>query len=169
MVKMIIFSRKTHGFVGETHHSRKPPYIEYDARSLWSFWYNHILNVVQCKYLKIGISPLLFWSVKELSSNFKGEYSTLWENYLRLKCYFATFHGYTWFGCQTPRWETSHLLKTPTSPQICLLLIAARLNAETLEPFRHAFIGVDTETWKKFWRRSRSGYTLSPIIMEVED
>ena len=24
--KMIIFSRKTHGFVGETHHFRKPPY-----------------------------------------------------------------------------------------------------------------------------------------------
>ena len=24
--KMIIFSRKTHGFVGETHHLRKPPY-----------------------------------------------------------------------------------------------------------------------------------------------
>jgi len=25
-IKMIIFSRKTHGFVGETHHLRKPPY-----------------------------------------------------------------------------------------------------------------------------------------------
>ena len=25
--KMIIFSRKTHGFVGETHHFRKPLYI----------------------------------------------------------------------------------------------------------------------------------------------
>ena len=24
--KMIIFSRKTHGFVGETHHFRNPPY-----------------------------------------------------------------------------------------------------------------------------------------------
>ena len=24
--KMITFSRKTHGFVGETHHFRKPPY-----------------------------------------------------------------------------------------------------------------------------------------------
>ena len=24
--KMIIFSRQTHGFVGETHHFRKPPY-----------------------------------------------------------------------------------------------------------------------------------------------
>ena len=24
---MIIFSRKTHGFVGETHHFRKPPYV----------------------------------------------------------------------------------------------------------------------------------------------
>lgn len=29
--------------------------------------------------------------------------------------------------------------------KVCLLLIAARLNAETLEPFRHAFLGVDTE------------------------
>ena len=25
--KMIIFSRKTHGVVGETHHLRKPPYM----------------------------------------------------------------------------------------------------------------------------------------------
>eukprot|EP00435_Cladocopium_sp_Y103_P016835 s2033_g4.t1 len=29
--------------------------------------------------------------------------------------------------------------------KICLLLIAARLNAEKLEPFRHAFLGVDTD------------------------
>ena len=29
------------------------------------------------------------------------------------------------------------------SPEICLLLIAARLDAEQLEPFRHAFLGID--------------------------
>ena len=32
--KMIIFSRKTHGFVGETHHFRKSPYRELVDSSL---------------------------------------------------------------------------------------------------------------------------------------
>ena len=36
----------------------------------------------------------------------------------------------------------------PVLPQICLLLIAARLNAEILDPFRHVFLGLDTDTWR---------------------
>ena len=33
--KMVMFSRKTHGFVGETHHFRKPPSLQKTSRLFW--------------------------------------------------------------------------------------------------------------------------------------
>ena len=43
--KMIIFSRKTHGFVGETHHFRNPPYVVQLAPEFWGRFF-HVLHVL---------------------------------------------------------------------------------------------------------------------------
>ena len=41
--KMISFSRKTHGFVGETHHLRKPPYSHVIIKSSAALFLKQIL------------------------------------------------------------------------------------------------------------------------------
>ena len=50
--KMIIFSRKTHGFVGETHHFRKPPYHSFSRFKLISscFILVHLMSFIQSLY-----------------------------------------------------------------------------------------------------------------------
>ena len=49
--KMVIFSRKTYGFVGETHHFRKPPYILFDFNLSFRelFVYETVEKDVRCQ------------------------------------------------------------------------------------------------------------------------
>ena len=124
--------------------------VEYDAlKALELLSFDHILNVVVVQILENWNFPFTILKCERSPLPFQRRVQ-LFENYLRLKCYFATFTGKHLIWLPIPPLGNLSPPQNADIPQICLLLIAARLNAETLEPFRHAFIGVDTETWKKF-------------------
>ena len=155
------------GLLGKPTILGNPQLVEYDARSLWNFWASTTSWMLRmCNYLKIGISPLLYWNVKDVPSPFKGEYNCLriiwdWSATLLL------LPGYTWFGCQTPRWETSHLLKTPTSRRFVSCWSRHVWMPKPWNPFV-----MPSSEWIQRLGRSSDGQevaTLSPIIMEVED
>ena len=118
--------------------------------------FDHILNVVVVQILENWNFPLLYWNVKELSSPFRE--STLFENF-ETEVLLCCFYRDTLDLVANPLLGNLSPPQNALIPQICLLLIAARLNAETgtLSSCLHR---VDTETWKKFWR-SRSGYPFS--------
>ena len=89
------------GLLGKPTILGNPQLVEYDARSLWNFWASTTSWMLRmCKYLKIGISPLLYWNVKDLPSLQRRVHCLriIWDWSATL----LLLPGNNWFGCQPP-------------------------------------------------------------------
>eukprot|EP00434_Breviolum_minutum_P001610 symbB.v1.2.001421.t1/scaffold34.1/size402451/2 len=112
-----------------------------DMESFWSLMPEEHWKVARRRWTNCGTGPRDFVAhllVRDPQTRFSAEKAL---QHPWLESYKPLRDGLTSAILQSIKdfAEATHFVK------ICLLLIAARLNAETLEPFRHAFIGVDTE------------------------